>query len=135
MDNTKRKRVRVAIATNALGKSAAGHDILTKIKVAKIYGFEGIEVAFECLETHALTSTFNHLATRSEKLQASAGEICDLATNLSLKIISLQPFGFFDALTESHDIESRLVEAELWLQLCDIMRAPFLQVSWHGCDE
>lgn len=129
-NSSKMNRIRVAIATNAMGKSAAGHDILTKTKAAKIHGFDGIEVAFECLEAHALSMNFNHLAIRSEKLKASAHEVHRLTKDLSLEIVSLQPFGFFDALTESHDIETRLQEAELWLQLCDIMEAPILQVSY-----
>lgn len=133
MDDKNPDRIHVAIATNAMGKSAAGHNILTKTRTAKAYGFEGIEVAFECLEAHALSSTFGHVATRSEKLKASAREVSSLATSLALKIISLQPFGFFDALTDTKDIESRLQEAELWLQLCEIMGAPILQVSCGEC--
>lgn len=43
-----------AIASISLGRSSAGHDLLTKIRVAKLAGFEGIEIFFECLEHLAL---------------------------------------------------------------------------------
>lgn len=54
--------IKVAIATNSLGKSAAGHTIHRKLEVANSYGFDGVEVAFECVDAHA--SAFSSLETR-----------------------------------------------------------------------
>lgn len=131
-------QVRIAIATNGLGKSRAGHCIRKKLKAAKRYGFDGVEVAFECLEAHSQSPTFGSHNTRSECLRAAARDIRKAATDLSLEIIALNPFGAYDGLADEKDVEERLNEAELWLQLCDILQAPILQVrrtiNQHGVD-
>jgi 4-hydroxyphenylpyruvate dioxygenase len=118
---------KIAIATNSLGKSAAGHDIIHKLRVAKAHGFEGVEVAIECLEAHAANFPGEHRASR---LRAAANDVFLVASGLSLSIIALNPFGAYDGLTNPLDIDSRLEEAELWLQLCLLMRAPFFQVLY-----
>lgn len=122
-------QVRVAIASNALGKSAARHDIHTKLVAAKAHGFEGIELAFECLEAHASSVRPINEHSRPAQLQAAASDIQKMASRLSLKIIALQPFGSYDLLEQEEDIVSRLEEASLWLQLCQTLRSPVLQVG------
>lgn len=122
------QQVRIAIATNGLGKSRAGHCIRRKLKVAKRHGFDGVEVAFECLEAHSQSPTFASHGTRPECLIAAARDIRKAATELSLEIIALNPFGAYDGLADEKDVEERLNEAEFWLQLCDILQAPILQV-------
>ncbi|KIW92828.1 uncharacterized protein Z519_06677 [Cladophialophora bantiana CBS 173.52] len=119
--------VRVAIATNALGKSVAGHDIYSKLVAAHAHGFDGVELAFECLETHASTSQFAEKDSREGRLRLAAKDIESKASALSLEIIALNPFGAYDGLRDQGDIESRLREADLWLQLCEILGAPILQ--------
>jgi 4-hydroxyphenylpyruvate dioxygenase len=121
--------VKVAIATNSLGKSAAGHTIHRKLEVAKSNGFDGVEVAFECVDAHA--DTFSSLETREDRLRAAASDIFNKASSLSLSLIALNPFGAYDGLVEARDVEERLVEADLWCQLCRIMHIPILQVSTH----
>ncbi|EXJ69753.1 uncharacterized protein A1O5_06824 [Cladophialophora psammophila CBS 110553] len=120
--------VRVAIATNALGKSVAGHDIYSKLVAAHAHGFDGVELAFECLEVHASTSQFAEKDSREGKLRLAAKDIERKASALSLEIIALNPFGAYDGLRDQGDIESRLREADLWLQLCEILGAPILQM-------
>jgi 4-hydroxyphenylpyruvate dioxygenase len=122
-------RVQIAIATNALGKSIAGHNIDSKLTAAKRHGFDGVELAFECLEHHAAAGSLAGNGTREDQLRAAAGDIKSKASALSLEIIALNPFGSYDGLTEKKDIDSRLQEAELWLQLCQILQAPILQVT------
>jgi 4-hydroxyphenylpyruvate dioxygenase len=121
-------RVPIAIATNALGKSIAGHTIESKLTAAKRHGFDGVELAIECLEHHASTAGFARKGTREDQLRAAAADIRSKGSTLSLEIIALNPFGSYDGLMEEEDIESRLREAELWLQLCQILKAPILQV-------
>lgn len=123
-------RVRIAIATNALGKSAAGHNIDSKLAAAKRHGFDGVELAFECLESHVSTAGFAENGTREAQLRAAARDIRAKASALSLEIIALNPLGSFDGLADKDDIESRLQEAKLWLQLCQILQAPILQVHF-----
>lgn len=122
------QRVRIAICSNGLGKSKAGHGIREKFKAAKRHGFEGIELAFECLEVHSQSPAFASHDTRPARLSAAARDVREAATDLSLDIIALNPFGAYDGLEDANDVEERLEEAELWLQLCDILQAPILQV-------
>ncbi|KIW18420.1 hypothetical protein PV08_02708 [Exophiala spinifera] len=121
-------RVRIAVATNSLGKSAAGHDIQSKLLAAHSHGFDGVELAWECLEAHASSTLFSEESVRERRLCLAAEDIQRTASTLSLEIIALNPFGFYDGLTQEQDIQSRLYEAELWLQICDILNAPILQM-------
>jgi 4-hydroxyphenylpyruvate dioxygenase len=118
--------IKVAIATNSLGKSAAGHTIHRKLQAAKAHGFDGLEVAFECLEAHAATYILHQ--SRNDRLLAAAGDVFKLATSLGLELIALNPFGAYDGLKDPHDVEIRLQEAELWCQLCQVMHIRIFQV-------
>ncbi|KAJ5632495.1 hypothetical protein N7490_008834 [Penicillium lividum] len=118
--------IKVAIATNSLGKSAAGHTIHRKLEAAKSHGFDGVEVAFECLEAHA--ATFTSVTARSDKLRAAASDVYAKATCLSLSLIALNPFRDYDSLKSAQEVDARLKEAELWCQLCQIMHIPIFQI-------
>ncbi|KAJ5532462.1 hypothetical protein N7494_009014 [Penicillium frequentans] len=118
--------IKVAIATNSLGKSVAGHTIHRKLEAAKSHGFDGVEVAFECLDAHA--ATFASLKTRNDKLRAAASDVYSKATSLSLSLIALNPFRDYDGLKSAQEVDVRLEEAELWCQLCQIMRIPIFQI-------
>lgn len=120
-------RFMVAVASNSLGKSAAGHTILHKLEVAKSYGFDGCEVAFECLDAHA--ATFVSLETRAARLHEAARDVHKRASSLCLSLIALDPFGAYDGLKDPDEVDSRLEEAELWCQLCQIMHIPIFQVT------
>ncbi|KAJ5599211.1 hypothetical protein N7450_000278 [Penicillium hetheringtonii] len=116
--------IRVAIATNSLGKSAAGHTIYRKIQAAKTHGFDGCEVAFECLDAHA--ATYVSLPSRNDRLLTAAKDL-----------IALNPFGAYDGLVNPRDVDLRLQEAELWCQLCQAMHIHILQIctALYGIDE
>ncbi|KAJ5949078.1 hypothetical protein N7454_000662 [Penicillium verhagenii] len=118
--------IKVAIATNSLGKSAAGHTIYRKLEAAKAHGFEGVEVAFECLEAHA--ATLISPITRNDKLRAAASDVYTKANSLSLTLISLNPFRDYDGLKSTQEVDARLEEAELWCELCQIMHIPIFQI-------
>lgn len=93
---------KVAIATNSLGKSAAGHHIFRKLEAAKRHGFDGVEVAFECIEAHG--KLFADKRTREGRLRTATRDICDKATALGLAIVALNPFGAYDSLVEPSDV-------------------------------
>lgn len=118
--------IKIAVASNSLGKSAAGHAIRGKLQAAKAHGFDGVELAFECLDAHA--STFTSLESRKDRLCAAANDIFKTASSLGLGLIALNPFGAYDGLKDPRDVDVRLQEAELWCQLCHIMRIGVLQV-------
>ena len=137
LQSTIMAQVRVAIATNGLGKSRAGHSISKKLEAAKRHGFEGVEVAFECLEAHSQSPDFASHVTRPACLRAAARDVREAATHFSLEIIALNPFGAYDGLADENDVKEQLEEAELWLQLCDILQAQILQVKamiQHGVE-
>ena len=118
--------IRVAIASNSLGKSAAGHTINRKLEAAKAHGFDGVEVAIECLDAHASSSPTH--TSRAARLRAAAADVRRKATELGLSLIALNPFGAYDGLTDPGEIKTRLDEAELWFQLCALMDIPIFQV-------
>ncbi|OQD87456.1 hypothetical protein PENSOL_c077G11205 [Penicillium solitum] len=118
--------IKVAIASNSLGKSAAGHTLIRKFESAKSHGFDGVEVAIECLEAYA--SSFSQ-STRASRLRAAAAHIGRKAQELSLVLISLNPFGAYDGLTDPLEIKARLEEAELWFDLCRLMKIPIFQIT------
>ncbi|KAL2212458.1 xylose isomerase-like protein [Sarocladium strictum] len=121
--------VRLAICTSSLGKSQVGHTIETKLNAAKRHGFEGVEVAMECLECHAESPAFASLGSRADRLKAAAKDIGEMASDLSLEIIALNPLGALDGLADAGDFKERLVEADLWLQLTDLLNTPILQTT------
>lgn len=121
---TTMSKIKVAVASNSLGKSAAGHSILRKLDAARSHGFEGVEVAFECLEAHSTSFS----GSRSDALKAAAHDIATKANRLSLSLIALNPFGAYDGLTSPTEVEDRLKEATLWCELCQIMSIPIFQV-------
>jgi 4-hydroxyphenylpyruvate dioxygenase len=118
--------IKVAIASNSLGKSASGHTLLHKLESAKLHGFDGVEVAIECLEGHAISFP---QSSRASRLRAAAADVDRKAQELSLALIALNPFGAYDGLVDPAEVESRLEEAELWCDLCRLMRIPVLQVG------
>lgn len=126
------QKIRVAIATNSLGKPRAGHTIEQKLQAVRKYRYDGIEVAMECLEVHSQASEFAHHSSRRDRLLAAASDIHKKAANLSLEIVALNPFGAYDGLANEGDVEERLKEGTLWLQICDALHCPILQVGRIG---
>ncbi|KAJ6161463.1 hypothetical protein N7470_004859 [Penicillium chermesinum] len=103
-----------------------GTPLREKLEAAKAHGFDGVEVAFECVEANA--TQFNTMATRDDRLRASAADIYEKARSLDLKLIALNPFRDFDGLRNPRQANARLQEADLWCQLCQIMHIPIIQV-------
>ena len=125
--------IKVAVVTNSLGKSVAGHTIHRKLEAAKTHGFNGVEVAFECLDAHAATLASSE--TRQDRLREAARDIYKKASSLGLELIALNPFGTYDGLKDARDVELRLQEAELWCQLCQIMHVGIFQVRILLCEK
>jgi 4-hydroxyphenylpyruvate dioxygenase len=71
---------------------------------------------------------------RDERLLKATQSISDNAASLRLHLIALNPFGFFNGLTDPIEIAERLREAEIWCQLCNIMHMPILQVRFQKKD-
>lgn len=120
--------IQVAIASNALGKSVAGHTIFRKLEAASKYGFEGAEIAMECLDAHA-NSVFAHLPIRQARLRAAAADVRNKADSLGLHLVALNPFGAYDGLRDAAAVNARLDEAELWFDLCVILRVDIFQIT------
>lgn len=120
--------IKVAVASNSLGKSTAGHTIDAKLEAAKSHGFDGVEIAFECLDAYA--AGISSVASQEDRLRAAATHVHEKAMSLSLQLIALNAFRDFDGLRNPNDTNERLKEAHLWCQLCQIMHIPIIQVRW-----
>ncbi|KAM0746566.1 xylose isomerase-like protein [Meredithblackwellia eburnea MCA 4105] len=116
---------KLAIATVSLGRVAANHLLTTKLEAASRAGYDGVELTFECLDHHSKLIKSTADLPRPERLKEGAKDVRQRADALKLEIISIQPFMQYDALITW---ETRFEEAELWLELCGILGASFLQI-------
>jgi 4-hydroxyphenylpyruvate dioxygenase len=73
--------IRPTIASVSLGRASAGHELREKIQQAAKYGFEGIEIFYECLEYHAKDLTGG---TSSINLIEGVRDIWRMCDNASL---------------------------------------------------
>jgi 4-hydroxyphenylpyruvate dioxygenase len=122
-------QLRIAIATNSLGRAGAGHSMRVKLLAAHQHGFQGVEISMDCLAHHAGLDQFAVWEARADRLLAAAADLSNTAKSLSLEIMALNPLGALDSLMDTFDLVESLKEAELWLQICNVMKCPMLLVS------
>lgn len=125
-----------AIASISLGRSSAGHDLLTKIRVAKLAGFEGIEIFFECLEHLALQKgglPSNY--SREAALLDAANEVRRTCDETGLKVLALLPFGFYDGLLSDETRQKKIEELKLWFKLCHVLGTDMIQIPTNFSSE
>lgn len=108
---------RSSIASMSLGR-AAQHNLSHKLDMAMKYGFEGIELFYEDLETYS--NTIYHDATPANLLRA-ADDIKQMCDDRRLEIICLQPFMHYEGLLDRSRHAERLEELRLWCELSRIL--------------
>ncbi|KAK9446809.1 xylose isomerase-like protein [Limtongia smithiae] len=117
--------LRPGIASISLGRAPAGHDILHKIEEAALHDFDGIEIFYECLETHArgLPGGLSdaNLLLAAERVRAG----CD---KFGIDVICLQPFGFYDGLVDRSAHAAAIEKLKFWFKLVKILRTDLIQV-------
>ncbi|KAI5478875.1 hypothetical protein MNV49_004509 [Pseudohyphozyma bogoriensis] len=114
---------KIAIASINVGRAAGGHSIETKIKAAANAGFDGLELAFECLDLHSQALSPN--ATPYDALRAGAKDVRGLADQYGIEVMALQPFMRYDAVKEWQE---RFEDGKLWIELCGVLGAKILQI-------
>lgn len=125
-----------AIATFCLGRSSAGHSILSKVKQASQAGFKGVEVFFECLEDHAQRQS-DHFTTveRDVALRNAANDVRTCCDEHDIAVVVLQPFMFYDGLLDSAAHRDRISELKLWFELCHILGTDLTQIPTNFAPE
>ncbi|KAL1963038.1 hypothetical protein VTN77DRAFT_8786 [Rasamsonia byssochlamydoides] len=112
--------LRPAIASMSLGQPGI-HDLPGKLRQASRYGFEGIEIFFEDLETFARTSRISILE--------AARQVRQLCDSLRLDVVCLQPFLFYEGLLDrdehARQISDRL---PLWFKIAQLLGTDLVQV-------
>ncbi|RHZ65513.1 sugar phosphate isomerase/epimerase family protein [Aspergillus thermomutatus] len=112
---------RPGIASMSLGRPYV-HDLPSKLRAAAAYGFEGIELFYDDLDFLA-KEQFN-----SDPL-AAAHAVRRLCDALSLEIICLQPFSFYEGLLDRSQAEELVTEKlALWFTLCPVLDTDLIQV-------
>jgi 4-hydroxyphenylpyruvate dioxygenase len=124
--------LRPGIASVSMGRSSAGHSILEKIKQAKLHGFEGIEIFYECLESHA--QTFEGGANEIN-LTIAAKEVRRCCDVNGMEVICLQPFTFYDGLTDARAHAKSIRRLHFWFQLAKILRTDLIQIPTNFLQE
>lgn len=100
------------------------HDLHEKLKQASEAGFTGIEIFYEDLEY--LAKKYGD-TDRTNLLQA-ASEIRQACDNLSLTIIGLQPFLFYEGLTDRNEHKVKIEKLKTWFQIVKIFGTDLIQI-------
>jgi sugar phosphate isomerase/epimerase len=122
-------KIRIAYATPSLGMHPS-HTLELKLEAASKAGFQGVEIGFDDLVSHA---DRHNPGFKGEEdiptLLKSASEIRDLCSKLSLEVLCLQPFQDFEGATDSKEREARFARAERYLAIMKELGTTMLQVG------
>lgn len=112
---------RPGIASMSLGHPSV-HDLPSKLNAAAAYGFEGIELFYDDLARLAHDKFKGDIFSATQAVRG----MCD---RLSLEVICLQPFSFYDGLLDRSRTEELVNEKlPLWFMLCPILNTDLIQV-------
>ncbi|GAA5851991.1 hypothetical protein JCM8547_000120 [Rhodosporidiobolus lusitaniae] len=121
-----------AIPTMSLGHGAApgNHSMRSKLEAAARNHFVGIELFHPCLQ--AFAEEFEG-ETERDRLRAAAKGTKQIADEVGLKIICLQPLLHYDGLVDEQEHRDRLDEAVFRFELCGILGCDMIQVpaTWR----
>lgn len=120
-----------AIPTMSLGR-AWHHQLPEKIAQASAKNFSGMEVFYEDLE-YAAKALPGGIST--ENLFVAAREIRDLCNKGNLEIICLQPFMFYEGLTDRDEHAKRIEKLSVWFELIKILETDIIQIPSNFLEE
>jgi 4-hydroxyphenylpyruvate dioxygenase len=100
------------------------HDLKHKLEQASAVGFQGVEIFYEDLEYQAKT----YGEASEDNLLRVATEIGELCTQLGLTIIALQPFLFYEGLTDRTEHEAKIEKMKLWFKLAHRLGTSTIQI-------
>ena len=117
-----------AIATVSLGRSTAGHGILAKLRRARLAGFDGVEVFFECLESLAREKQRDYGLDERSALIGAARAVRTTCEAENLTVVTLQPFLFYDGLVDQAAHLQKIETLHLWFKICHILNTDLIQI-------
>ncbi|KAI1393062.1 xylose isomerase-like TIM barrel [Hypoxylon trugodes] len=116
---------RLAITSISLGRCSAGHSIIRKLDVAKLHGYNGIELFHEDLLKVAEQLPGDFI--QNCELQA-AHAIYKLCQGRGLTIVSLQPFLHYEGLLDRQAHLKRLEQLLFWFKLARALHTDIIQI-------
>lgn len=115
---------KLAIASHSLGRAAV-HKLSDKLDQAAKYGYKGIEVFFEDLETIAKTYPGGDTPENQMRAAALFKLLCD---QRALRIVALQPFLFYEGLLDDQQHRRHIEKMQLWFKLAKILGTDLIQI-------
>lgn len=119
-----------AIASMSLGRAWV-HALPEKLARASEAGFKGVEIFYEDLEYAAKS----HGETSPENLLAAAGEVKKLCDAYGLTIIGLQPFLFYEGLTDRNEHAKQIEKLKLWFRIVKMLGTDIIQIPTNFLTE
>jgi 4-hydroxyphenylpyruvate dioxygenase len=108
----------------SLGRASV-HKLEKKLDQAKKYGFKGIELFYEDLETYA---SIHEGGSAPADLIEAARDIRQLCDDRGLSIIALQPFMHYEGLRDREEHSRRIEQLKLWLKLAKLLGTTLIQI-------
>jgi 4-hydroxyphenylpyruvate dioxygenase len=118
---------RPAIASMSLGRAWV-HDFHKKVRLAAEAGFEGIEIFYEDLEYLAKKHAPAGTTPSEAALISAAQDIRALCDELKFTIIGLQPFIFYEGLTNRKEHQAKIEKLKVWFKLVKILGTDIIQI-------
>ncbi|KAL7623607.1 3-dehydroshikimate dehydratase [Parahypoxylon ruwenzoriense] len=116
---------RLAITSMSLGRCGAGHSLPNKLAMARLYGYEAIELFHEDLLD--IAQQLPGGGTAENQLEA-ARIVRQLCRESELEILCLQPFAHYEGLLDRQAHFSRLDQLSLWFQLARVLGTDLIQI-------
>lgn len=121
-------KCRPAISSMSLGRAYAGHNLLHKFQCAADYGFQGIEIFYEDLETFAKDQSANRSLTQEQSLLEAAKIVKNSCDDLNLTIVGLQPFLFYEGLKDRNEHEKLIEKLHHWFAIVKALGTDIIQI-------
>jgi 4-hydroxyphenylpyruvate dioxygenase len=113
-----------AIASMSLGRASV-HKLPKKLDQAKKYGFKGIELFYEDLETLAKEQEGDSSPASLLEAAKTVRQLCD---ERGMAVIGLQPFMHYEGLRDRKEHARRIEEMKLWLKLARNLGTNLIQI-------
>jgi 4-hydroxyphenylpyruvate dioxygenase len=115
---------RLSIASHPLGRAAV-HDLANKLNQAAKYGYEGVEVFFEDIETIAKSYPGGDNPDNQLRAAAYFRKLCD---ERKLTIIALQPFLFYGGILDDEEHKRLIEKVHLWFKIAKVLGTDTIQI-------
>ncbi|KAK4500580.1 hypothetical protein PRZ48_008769 [Zasmidium cellare] len=121
-------KLQLAVPTSSLGKPEGGHTIEAILQAAAAHGIRGIEVCYEGILSHAIRRANSSKTPSEDDMLNAAKDIQQQCQNLGLDIFVLQPFAFYEGLTDPDAHRSAVQRWAHWLELADALKCDIIQM-------